>query len=203
MTISPDEDKDNHGHEIDASNQESLPYNRGSETSKEAAEAKKETRARDEARVLNFLRSRGEEGATDYEIEKSTGLRQSSASARRNGLVKKGLVRDSGMKRKTSTGQRAIVWILGTGTAVRGSGNERISRPSPAKLRDALVSINQIMSHSEATHGPRPEVALHETLRWLSKLARQQDALTLGIVVQEPKEKDESEEQQASDGDRQ
>jgi hypothetical protein len=184
-----EENDETHGHEVE-SKEEGIPYVARSETSKEAALSKKETRARDERRVMDFVKGRGEHGATDYEIE--VGLkfaRQSSVSARRGSLVKKGQLRDSGLKRKTCTGRYATVWIPGTGHAVRGSGNERVTRPSPARIRSALLSLDKIMKHSEEQHGPKPEVELHETLRWLSKLARQQEALSHGVVVKETEEK--------------
>lgn len=181
-------DDDNHGHPIERHPE--LPYVKDSETSKDAAISKEETYKHDELRVMAHLKSAGDVGATDYEIEVGTGLRQSSASARRNGLVQKGFVRDSGLKRKTRTGRYATVWILGTGHAVRGSGNERVPRPSPAHIKSALAQLNRILEHSELHHGPKPEADLHALLRWLSKLARQQDALALGIVANEPKEEE-------------
>jgi hypothetical protein len=165
-----------------------LPYVKESETSRDAALSKEETYKIDEAKILALLKAVGEHGATDYEIETATRMRQSSTSARRGGLVQKGLVRDSGLKRKTFTGRYATVWILGTGQAVKGSGNERVPRPSPQKIKAALASIDRIFQHAETHHGPQPDVEVHEVLRWLSKLARQQDALDHKIVVREPKE---------------
>lgn len=158
-----------------------------SSTSHEAALGKEESFRQDEAKILALLKAVGERGATDFEIETATGLRQSSASARRNGLVKKGLVRDSGLKRKTRTRRFAIVWILGTGHAVRGSGNERVPRPSPKKIKAALANLDRIMQHSMGHFGPPAEHEVHELLRWLSKLARQQDALDHGVVLHEAK----------------
>jgi hypothetical protein len=166
--------------------EDSLPYVAGSGTSREAALAKEESYRIDEAKILKHLTAVGDVGSTDYETEKATGLRQSSTSARRHGLVKKGLVRDSGLKRKTGSGRYATVWILGSGHAVRGSGNERVPRPSPKKIKDALASLDSIMQHATQHHGPPPSPEVHEVLRWLSKLARQQDALGLGIVLHEP-----------------
>ncbi len=191
MTTNPEERDEVHGHEIDSDDDEGIPYVARSETSKEAALSKKESRARDEKRVMDFVKGRGEHGATDYEIE--VGLkfaRQSSVSARRGSLVKKGQLRDSGLKRKTITGRYATVWIPGTGHAVRGSGNERVTRPSPARIRAALLSLDKIMKHSEAQQGPKADAELHETLRWLAKLARQQEALAHGVVVAEPKDEE-------------
>ena len=49
-------------------------------------------------------------GATDYEIECHTGMKHQTASARRRGLVLKGLVEDSGLRRATDTGRAAVVW---------------------------------------------------------------------------------------------
>jgi hypothetical protein len=65
--------------------------------------------ARLEAAVLNKITTAAN-GATDYEIECWTNLRHQTASARRRGLVLKGLVEDSGLRRNTDSGRAAVVW---------------------------------------------------------------------------------------------
>lgn len=64
------------------------------------------------ARILGFIVDRGLTGATDEEIEKSLGLRHQSASARRNELARDGWIKDSGERRKTSSGSEATVWVF-------------------------------------------------------------------------------------------
>jgi hypothetical protein len=50
-------------------------------------------------------------GLTDEQIQNLTGLRTQSETARRNELVKLGLVKDSGLRRVASSGRKAIVWV--------------------------------------------------------------------------------------------
>jgi hypothetical protein len=63
------------------------------------------------AQVLAYLQRRGEQGATDEEIRHGTGLKESTARARRVGLVRDGLVRDSGRRRRNTSGCLMIVWV--------------------------------------------------------------------------------------------
>lgn len=60
--------------------------------------------------VLEFLRARGERGATDDEIERALTLSHQSASARRRELVIMDLAYDSGHRRRTRSGRTATVW---------------------------------------------------------------------------------------------
>jgi hypothetical protein len=69
-------------------------------------------------RVLEFIASCGEHGATDEEIFAGTALRESTARARRVDLAKRGQVADSGRRRKTRSGRDAIVWTS-TGKPLR------------------------------------------------------------------------------------
>lgn len=48
--------------------------------------------------------------STCYEIEKNLNLSHQTASARINDLIKLGLLKDSGIRRKTGSGRNAIVW---------------------------------------------------------------------------------------------
>lgn len=61
-------------------------------------------------KVHAYIICTGEYGATDAEIERGLGMRHQTASARRNELVKLGLVVDSGQRRPTPSGRPAIVW---------------------------------------------------------------------------------------------
>lgn len=49
---------------------------------------------------LNFLIAKGEHGATDREAEEQIPMRRSSICARRNELVRDGLVKDVGIRRQ-------------------------------------------------------------------------------------------------------
>lgn len=87
----------------------SVPYVQH-DTSIEAAhfQASSGKASGDEARVLKLIRERG--GCTDDEIEVALNLRHQTASARRRGLVLKGLVVETAGRRKTRSGRRATVW---------------------------------------------------------------------------------------------
>lgn len=89
--------------------QRSLPYAAGSETSKAAAEWIAGQAATQRDRVYAYLRDTAG-GATDEEIQSALGMKVQSETPRRGELVDAGLVRDSGRKRKTSSGATATVW---------------------------------------------------------------------------------------------
>src|SRR5262245_19727326 len=63
------------------------------------------------ARVLSEIESAGGTGLTDDEIERLTGMRHQTASARRRELVLLGKVRSNGETRATSSGRAAKVWV--------------------------------------------------------------------------------------------
>lgn len=89
----------------------SIPFVRGSATSEAAALSQVTTSQVDEARVLDYIQRCLSWGATDDEIEQGLGMLHQTASARRRGLVLKGLVIESGRMRPTRSGRDAIVWI--------------------------------------------------------------------------------------------
>lgn len=92
----------------------SLPHSNDT-TSKAAAKTKKtKTRAAgDRIRVLNFIRRRGENGATADEIQAGLDMTHQSGSARVSELLNKyGEIKDSGSQRKTRSGSNATVYIV-------------------------------------------------------------------------------------------
>ena len=50
-------------------------------------------------------------GATCDEIERATGMRHQTASARVRELREKGHIKDSDKRRRTRSGRQAIVWV--------------------------------------------------------------------------------------------
>lgn len=64
-----------------------------------------------EAIVLSFVQGRGLRGATCDEAEVHLGLRHQTSSARFTALNKRGDIVDSGRRRPTRSGRKAIVWI--------------------------------------------------------------------------------------------
>ena len=60
--------------------------------------------------VLSVIPSRFQ-GITDREIQKATGISISSVTARRNKLVKDGLVRERGRRKCHVTGTNVLEWV--------------------------------------------------------------------------------------------
>lgn len=90
------------------------PYVRGSETSREAAEAIAPDTPTLRRAVLEYLRSRGPTGATDDEMQTALGMHAHTQCPRRIELVSAGLVVKSGEKRPTRSGRAATVWTAVT-----------------------------------------------------------------------------------------
>lgn len=63
------------------------------------------------ARVFHFIASRADDGATDFEVQDGLGLSGDTERPRRWTLQKCGLVRDSGLRRKSPSGRAAIVYV--------------------------------------------------------------------------------------------
>lgn len=86
------------------------PYVRGSETSREAAESLSPSEISGaKRRILDFISSRGEEGATDEECQRELGMNPSSQRPRRGELANTGLIVKAG-KRMNASQKRATVW---------------------------------------------------------------------------------------------
>lgn len=87
------------------------------QTSREALESIQDALPNQEQEVRDFIASRAQ-GATDDEVEEGCGLSHQSASARRNGLMRKGKVRvmldgkGKPVKRATRSGRAALVWVV-------------------------------------------------------------------------------------------
>jgi predicted ArsR family transcriptional regulator len=86
-----------------------VPYVKGSDTSRAAAESIVPHVSTIEGEIRVLLITLG--GCTCDEIEVETGLPHQTASARLKGLSDKGLIRDSGARRKTRSGRAARVYI--------------------------------------------------------------------------------------------
>jgi hypothetical protein len=89
------------------------PCQRHSVTSREAADAIKPDASELRRRVLAYLRGRGEDGATDEEMQTGIPMPANTERPRRCELVEMGSVVDSGRKRRTRSGRNAVVWVAG------------------------------------------------------------------------------------------
>ena len=76
------------------------------------------------------------DGLTDFEIEEATGMAHQSASAARNVLMNRGLIKDAGVTRKNARGMDAIVWIQ--------------ARPSSKEPDDRLADVVPLFADAAA-----------------------------------------------------
>ena len=89
----------------------SAPFQPHSPTSKDAAKEIRPHLGRLQRKVYDYIVARGQHGATDCELEYFLGLIGSTVRPRRVELQRAELIRDSGMKRLTQSGRKAVVWI--------------------------------------------------------------------------------------------
>ncbi len=76
--------------------------------------------------VLDALHKAGTRGMLDHDHQPVNGLQQDSAGKRRKELADMGFVADSGQRRRTPRGSRAIVWtITATGVAYHRTEQQR------------------------------------------------------------------------------
>ena len=87
-----------------------VPFQRHSETSKEAAAALEGSETL-RALVYKAITSSGARGMTDPEAQAELGLSGSPQRPRRVRLVEMGLVRDSGNRRASEAGRLCTVWV--------------------------------------------------------------------------------------------
>lgn len=118
-----------------------------------------------EGLVLESIRARGVEGATDDEVEGATGLTHQCASARRRALVLKGLVRDSGQRRATRQRRRAIVWVLGQETP-KGPAVMPLRVPTKKQMLGALDQVLEAVNLARG-HGFEEGEDLRAVWLWL------------------------------------
>lgn len=82
------------------------------DTGREAAEAINPKLGRLQALVLDAIKSRGTVGLTADEVAEACGLDRWSCQPRTSELRRKGLIEDSGQRRRNVTGKNAVVWVL-------------------------------------------------------------------------------------------
>ena len=88
-----------------------LPAQMHSAPSLAAAEAALPNAGTQRWHVLELLRAFPSYGMTDEEIADALNMNPSAERPRRIELVNAGLVRDSGERRRTSSGRQATVWV--------------------------------------------------------------------------------------------
>lgn len=136
------------------------PYVKGSDTSKAAAESVEPDLGRLEGLVLSHISSRGLLGATDDETEVALDLSHQTASARRRRLVQLGRVVDSGMRRKTRSGRKAVVWRVAEFPPLRHE--DKPKRPTQAQTARAIAEIRRLYVNART----RPSDDVNRLMRW-------------------------------------
>ena len=101
------------------------------ETRREAGRSIDAHLQRLQAAVLGFVEERGPRGATDEEIRLGLELSGDTARARRCELRDAGLIVDSGRRRKTRTGRRAVVWVSAATGARARPDQPPVATPAP------------------------------------------------------------------------
>ena len=150
------------------------PFVPGSSTSQAAAQSlTSATLAHLERVVFEEIEKAGPLGCTDKELEDRCQLSHESTSARRRKLVEKGLVKDSGSKRKSPAGREVSIWVLGKENFVRPGPDQpmRHAKPSKKELETALAELRQLMRAMQATGSYVPSPAFVKFGKWVVDLA--------------------------------
>lgn len=92
-------------------NTQQLPYVRGSDTSKAAAARALPTAGTKRAQVYECIKKHSS-GLTDDQIHRYSRMPANTARPRRVELVRAGLVKDSKQRRRTTSGDWAVVWVV-------------------------------------------------------------------------------------------
>lgn len=88
-----------------------LPAASTSDTSRAAAEQIRPVARTIRGRVWEWFIQQGAEGGTDEQCQEALGLKAQTQGPRRGELCRLGLLIDSGRRRPTTSGRRAIVWM--------------------------------------------------------------------------------------------
>jgi hypothetical protein len=103
------------------------------------------------AALWEWFMDAGDFGLTDDEVERKTGWTHQSASAMRNGLMHRGLLKDSGQRRKNRRGLDCIVWVRVSPSSK--DADDRSSNPVPVPS-DAVPDGNTAVVDDSDKYGP-------------------------------------------------
>lgn len=127
------------------------PFVSHSSTSRAAAEAIDPSTVTLRDQVLQWIRDRGGDGATDEEIQLGLGINPSTERPRRRELQQAGFIVDSGQVRRTRSRRDAVVWV-----AIRG---EPLAVPPPGRneRREAYLQAGRAFAQACREGRPREE----------------------------------------------
>ena len=126
---------------------ESLPFVRGSDTSRDAAvEKQKQGVLNDEERILRIVHEHGADGCTNDELKVILRDETSGPTARVKSLIDRGFLRDSGLRRRSRSERWQRVVVLGKDpNPIRGEAQDRqLRRPDTASIARALKEIRRL-----------------------------------------------------------
>lgn len=122
-------------------------------------------------KVRRCIAEAGSQGRTCDEVEEVTGLRHQTASARVNELMTKGVIWDTGVRRKTRSGRNAAVWMVPADT--RGELGS-YGYGEPEKLVTPIASPETAHAYNESFGIPRPTDEQRKATReTLDEMARE------------------------------
>lgn len=136
-----------------------LPFARGSDTSRDAAEDAGTHAAQDRGRILAFIGQRGTLGATADEILAALRFAHQTAASRVSDLKREGLIVDTGQRRRTRAGNKAAVYTLNPNPVAIAKPR----RPSRVVVGQALAEIKALLHATQREQGP----ALKALADWL------------------------------------
>lgn len=136
---------------------EQPPSAKGSGTSLAAAESMKETASTLRSKVLEAIRK--SEGLTTDEVEILLGLNHQTASPRMWELHKRGLIGDSGNRRKTRSGRMAVVYRAITQDEIVAGAKQavKVAHKTAAQLTEGAEELDLISKLERMTRGGRPQ----------------------------------------------
>ena len=114
-------------------------------TSQEAAKSMKGSRAAALEQQVAAAVAAAENGLTAAEIEGATGIKNESLTPRLAPLRRKGVIADSGIKRRGNSGRKQIVWVQGDGA----SSEKKPEMPKPGELV-AVSHFEDFTANTEA-----------------------------------------------------
>lgn len=129
------------------------------ETSREAYKKSSERVSEMKKKILSYLKSVGENGATDEEMDIHLGTTATRSNRpTRLALVESGLVRDSKERRETSSGSKAIVWVLTPEDEVQAQKNlmdiesyrKKVKRRLSTLTHEQLKALDDLMDYWES-----------------------------------------------------
>ena len=98
------------------------PFRRHSDTSRLAAVDIYPRTGTLRRKVLDFICGQGWSGATDEEMQIALGMSGNTERPRRRELEIAGFIKDSGLRRRTLSGELAVVWACAGPAAEPGPG---------------------------------------------------------------------------------